>query len=503
MPDPYQSVNPALAAPIREALPIGATAVQRLQEAFKQGIITTEDLRQNALIRPHIEAAQVATAKLQAAQADTQTKLIPLQAATVQGEFEATQANQQFEKTVRHLTQGLKLGLIDRDLAAQTFQRSLRESNEAADRAKASAELTKAQTANITAATEQSQAQAAQKLQPLIAQAASVGVGAQTAASTKRSEAALALTQAGATNPEETLKIHDMVTGGAPYPVDANGNVDAAQLLAKTSQAGKDLIAYQRQLETWKAIGPNVELKTVTSQDANGDTVHETYPLNKITGAQIAPPTRVVVPRGPEKTAESEKTIRSEFDSNTLVKEYNISKGWYQTAVAAMQQAKSGSPAADIELVNAFQRLVDPGAIVREGQYDIVEQATPLWAKLGNLPDKVKAGVRLNPQQRADLFSGIVEMFKAREPAMRTFYNQQKGAVELQKLSPARALPPEQELFPLGASAASGPPAGTPGTLQSPIQMPTGSTPSDFDKLGVSVGSYYVAPNGIIRQRSK
>jgi len=74
------------------------------------------------------------------------------------------------------------------------------------------------------------------------------------------------------------------------------------------------------------------------------------------------------------------------------------------------------SPFGDIALIFAFYKAIDPTSVVREGEFQVAENAKPLALKLKSTLQKVKTGERLLPQERERLLEvsrNIVEAQRA------------------------------------------------------------------------------------------
>lgn len=64
--------------------------------------------------------------------------------------------------------------------------------------------------------------------------------------------------------------------------------------------------------------------------------------------------------------------------------------------------SKDPSGAADISLIFAYMKMLDPGSVVREGEFATAEQSAGIPARIRNLYNKAVNGERLTPEQRAE-----------------------------------------------------------------------------------------------------
>jgi hypothetical protein len=71
----------------------------------------------------------------------------------------------------------------------------------------------------------------------------------------------------------------------------------------------------------------------------------------------------------------------------------------YDTVIGA---AKEPTAAGDLSLIFAYMKMLDPGSVVREGEFATAQNATGVPDRIRNLYNQVTQGVRLNPAQRAD-----------------------------------------------------------------------------------------------------
>ena len=66
----------------------------------------------------------------------------------------------------------------------------------------------------------------------------------------------------------------------------------------------------------------------------------------------------------------------------------------------------------DIALINIFQRMIDPGVSVREGDVQLLQSAMGVGAKIGLWFNKVFAeGVKLTKEARAEMFQLITDFY--------------------------------------------------------------------------------------------
>jgi hypothetical protein len=127
--------------------------------------------------------------------------------------------------------------------------------------------------------------------------------------------------------------------------------------------------------------------------------------------AMVAGRTRA--PREERDSTASDLRLAESFRRNyeTESKEWRIIAPAYGRVVAAYEEAVKGessgklSPAADISLVFAFMKMLDPNSVVREAEYATAENARGVPESIRAVYNKLKDGARLTASQRADFVS--------------------------------------------------------------------------------------------------
>lgn len=107
----------------------------------------------------------------------------------------------------------------------------------------------------------------------------------------------------------------------------------------------------------------------------------------------------------PEKAFEQEEKLRKEY--TTRSQKYNEVKGSFAVIEAS---AKDRSGAGDIALVTAFNKVLDPGSVVRETEFANSRDTAGLLTKLQNAKQKIEKGSFLSDAQRED-FRRLAEQY--------------------------------------------------------------------------------------------
>jgi len=118
-------------------------------------------------------------------------------------------------------------------------------------------------------------------------------------------------------------------------------------------------------------------------------------------------------PREPRDSTASNLRLAESFRRNyeTESKEWRTIAPAYGRVVAAYEEAVKGensgqpSPAADISLVFAFMKMLDPNSVVRETEYATAENARGVPESIRARYNKLLNGAFLTAAQRADFVS--------------------------------------------------------------------------------------------------
>ncbi len=116
------------------------------------------------------------------------------------------------------------------------------------------------------------------------------------------------------------------------------------------------------------------------------------------------------------KQFEAERQLRREYDNGT--------KGYQDTmeAYRRMKAATNDGPG-DLALIYSYMKMLDPGSVVREGEFATASNSAGLDARVRNIYNKVLNGERLTPGQRKTFLgqSGrLAEAAGRREKEIRT-----------------------------------------------------------------------------------
>lgn len=110
-----------------------------------------------------------------------------------------------------------------------------------------------------------------------------------------------------------------------------------------------------------------------------------------------------------------EAQLSTAFSNERLVKDANVISGMYGTVLAS---AEDPSAAGDLSLIFAYMKMLDPGSVVREGEFATAQNAP-------GVPDRVRAqynrllkGERFTQDVRDDFVDRAGRLIKARQKGL-------------------------------------------------------------------------------------
>tara|TARA_R100000458_G_scaffold42829_1_gene40735 strand:+ start:362 stop:1480 length:1119 start_codon:yes stop_codon:yes gene_type:complete len=98
-------------------------------------------------------------------------------------------------------------------------------------------------------------------------------------------------------------------------------------------------------------------------------------------------------------------TLRDDFESQ------NKTYFQYESSLDKILSARDDGPG-DLSLIFAYMKMLDPGSVVREGEFANAENAGGVSERVRTIYNKVSAGERLSPQQRARFRNQALDIFK-------------------------------------------------------------------------------------------
>lgn len=193
----------------------------------------------------------------------------------------------------------------------------------------------------------------------------------------------------------------------------SQGRDDLADAVASGSLGGRDAAAILFQ--------PKDPTKGVSV----GDRI-----VNPITGEVIYEPAG-----GPAFDAEAVQGARKEFTSLPQVKAFADQTTAYGRVISSVADP---SPAGDLSLIFNYMKVLDPGSVVREGEFATAQNAGSIDDRTRGLYNRIMSGERLSEQQRADFADRATRLYTGAEQQYRSIADQYG------KFAIAAGLPAEQ-----------------------------------------------------------
>ncbi|MDV2984156.1 UNVERIFIED_CONTAM: hypothetical protein Q9R58_07565 [Methylobacteriaceae bacterium AG10] len=205
----------------------------------------------------------------------------------------------------------------------------------------------------------------------------------------------------------------------------------------------------------------------------------------------VAPGASLVSPDGKplftapdrDKSSENEARLRGEF-TKQLGTFSDVQDG-YRRLIAATEQREANpnsvSPASDIALIFGYMRMLDPGSVVREGEYATAQNAASIPDRVRNAYNKAIEGEFLTDGQRQDFVDTAGRLYgQARQQAERTA-GRYRDLARGQGLDEGRVVSiPDAPVAPKlvrkpppgGKAASAADPAAKPTTPTGPVSIP-------------------------------
>ncbi len=145
----------------------------------------------------------------------------------------------------------------------------------------------------------------------------------------------------------------------------------------------------------------------------------------------------------PEKKFTQEEKIRREWQGRS--KMYSELQGTFNTLKAS---ADSANGPGDIALIVGFQKMLDPGSVVRETEFATARDTAGLYQQLQNMAQKVKDGQLLNSTQRTEYINLARKYLEAAQKQAEQEKKNLGIVVKNYKLNPENVFGEEQPATP-------------------------------------------------------
>lgn len=145
--------------------------------------------------------------------------------------------------------------------------------------------------------------------------------------------------------------------------------------------------------------------------------------------------------------------LRSQFNNEADVKAFNDVAN---STEIINDLARSGTAADDMALIFSFMKTLDPGSVVREGEFANAQNTAGVPDQIRNLYNRALSGNRLNPNQRKQFASTVQSVYTSRKRRYDQLVRQYQGYARDANLPEGTIQPREAIAFPSAAPAGGG-----------------------------------------------
>lgn len=134
-------------------------------------------------------------------------------------------------------------------------------------------------------------------------------------------------------------------------------------------------------------------------------------------------------------------SLRKEFTGlNKTFRDVEAAFGRVQTAVQNAKENPGGQGVSDVALIFNYMKMLDPGSVVREGEFATAEQTAGIPARIRNLYNKMVDGGRLNDAQRNEFLNMAAGLYNREKQTYDSISQQFRGLAQQNQLDPNQVL---------------------------------------------------------------
>jgi hypothetical protein len=148
-----------------------------------------------------------------------------------------------------------------------------------------------------------------------------------------------------------------------------------------------------------------------------------------------------------------EQGLSQQYGQAAPLKTYEEVKAGYER-VRTAAQADSG--AGDVGVVYGFMKMLDPGSVVREGEFATAESTAGIPQQIVGLYNKLLSGERLTPQQRQQFAAMAEELYSDASSNLTGLNTQYEGRASRWGADPANIVRQPETFDPLNLGATAG-----------------------------------------------
>lgn len=219
----------------------------------------------------------------------------------------------------------------------------------------------------------------------------------------------------------------------AGQPVDA----DRLMLMASQMDAFGSALQGAKWSQPFKGVDPKTGKMTFVQQDEAGN-------LRAV--SDFAPPPdkpSVVVNTGGRETFKDTSTLRGEYNSE--IKGFRGVKDAYKRILSAAEEQTAAS---DISLIYGYMKLLDPGSVVREGEFATAQNAAGIPDRIRAAYNKAVNGERLSGATREGFLSQAKKIYGKAEESQKQVANRYTKIASSYGLDPSLVVTDETEDMP-------------------------------------------------------
>ncbi len=243
-----------------------------------------------------------------------------------------------------------------------------------------------------------------------------------------------------------------------------------------------DIITYDQNnpgagYQTFYDGAPNPKDRTI-KEDANG------VPRYVDTGEAVFPDVAPVGDFG------NEKDIAAQYTSQLPVKTfYAVRDGYGRVRASALLGEKNpaDSGAADISMIFAYMKMLDPTSVVREGEFATAENAGGVGTQVSNLYNRLLKGGRLTSDLRKNFLDAADSLYAETAKNLETLNKQYLDRAKDWGVKPENFIvtPDTYPAFEAGGGAG-----------EQPVEI---TSDEEYDAL--PSGALFVGPDGVARRK--
>lgn len=135
----------------------------------------------------------------------------------------------------------------------------------------------------------------------------------------------------------------------------------------------------------------------------------------------------VAAGKSSEKAFDQASKLRQEYNKNAVTQETIKRK----SSLNAIEAARGmDSAAGDLAFIFAYMKMLDPGSVVREGEFANAQNAAGVPDRIRNTYNRVMSGERLNENQRNDFFNTAKAIYNKQAKEQATVDKRYKGLAQ-------------------------------------------------------------------------